>query len=276
MQLTSEDELRGCLKRLENTLVEIGQSVVAVSGGIDSTLLAVIAGRLDGVEIEVFHAVSPAVPKRATQRVLEYAELENWNLTVADVGEFQDEQYMLNPINRCFYCKTNLYSYMANRTDGQLLSGTNLDDLNDFRPGLKAAERHSVRHPYVETNITKSDIRSIATRLNMNSLAQLPASPCLSSRMQTGTPIDAGCLQAIDEVENAIQRELSASITRCRVNGNGVVIELDPDSLTRLDAEDRKLVSELVHEHFPDGFGQPVPTFAPYRMGSAFVAMEER
>ena len=124
--------------------------------------LALLAGRRLGAESAMFHAVSPAVPPEATERVRAFAAREGWRLTVLDAGEFADPAYRANPANRCFYCKTNLYGALAARTDATLLSGTNLDDLGDWRPGLKAAEEHGVRHPFVEAGIDKAGVRAIA------------------------------------------------------------------------------------------------------------------
>ena len=260
------------LQQLQSVLEEIGAFVIAASGGIDSTLLAVIAGRMDNLDVRVFHAVSAAVPPRATERVRRYADSENWDLTVSDTGEFRDQRYMKNPIDRCFYCKSNLYSHITTQLTGQIISGTNVDDLSDYRPGLVAASQHSVRHPYVEANITKSDIRSIARLLNLTDLADLPASPCLSSRMQTGIPINRDWLRAIDRVEIAIQQRLKAQVVRCRIRQDAVVVELDEDALLKIDGNVRGELSELVDHVFPDSLNSTSVTFAPYKMGSAFVA----
>ena len=150
---------------LNTVLDDIGRAAVAVSGGVDSMTLALLAGRRSGADCAMFHAVSPAVPAEATARVQEYAVREGWRLTVLDAGEFDDPAYRANPANRCFYCKTNLYGALAARTDATLLSGTNVDDLGDWRPGLKAAQAHGVRHPFVEAGIDKAQVRSIAAGL---------------------------------------------------------------------------------------------------------------
>ena len=87
----------------------------------------------------MFHAVSPAVPATSTELVRAYAPREGWRLTVLDAGEFDDPDYRANPVNRCYFCKTNLYARIRKATADTIASGTNRDDLSDFRPGLKAA-----------------------------------------------------------------------------------------------------------------------------------------
>ena len=126
------------LARLEDYFRSQPPMAVAVSGGVDSMTLAVVASRVRP-ETQIFHAISPAVPAAATARVRSYARSEKWRLTVVDAGEMADENYLNNPANRCYFCKTNLYQTVSKQTDLLLASGTNLDDLDDYRPGLIAA-----------------------------------------------------------------------------------------------------------------------------------------
>ena len=142
---------------LEEVLGDMSRVAVAVSGGVDSMTLAVVAHRVLADSANMVHAVSPAVPTDATERVERYARRQGWRLERIDAGELVDARYVANPVNRCYFCKTNLYSTIAPLagTGATIVSGTNTDDLGDFRPGLAAAAEHAVRHPYVECGIGK-------------------------------------------------------------------------------------------------------------------------
>lgn len=259
---------------LNEVLDGIGRAAVAVSGGVDSMTLALLAGRRLGAESAMFHAVSPAVPPEATERVRAFAVREGWQLTVLDAGEFDDPAYRANPANRCYYCKTNLYGALAARTDATLLSGTNLDDLDDWRPGLKAAEEHGVRHPFVEAGIDKAGVRTIAAALGFDGLSQLPAAPCLSSRVETGLRVEADDLASIHAAERYLARQLRQlrpETVRCRRRRAGIVIELDAPTLGALSESRRTALGDTVAGMFgTDGEARPV-SFAPYRVGSAFL-----
>ncbi len=261
------------LAQLRSSLAKLSSVSVAVSGGIDSMVLAVVAGRLLGRNARMMHAVSPAVPRLATQRVECYAEQERWHLQVCDAGEFGDGRYVQNPINRCFYCKTNLYRYIAEkRPESIIVSGTNCDDLNDSRPGLQAARQFGVRHPYVEAGIAKRQIRLIARELGLDDLAELPASPCLSSRVETGIPINGRELQAVDQAETEIRRLIRPDTVRCRLRHDCIGVELDASAFTALSDRDRCAIEAIVVRSFAFCGDLPPIVFSTYAMGSAFVA----
>jgi pyridinium-3,5-biscarboxylic acid mononucleotide sulfurtransferase len=244
---------------------------VAVSGGVDSVTLATFAHRAQSSRVEMFHAVSPAVPEEATERVERLAAEQGWRLRIVDAGEFTDANYLANPVNRCFFCKTNLYGCVARHTDAQILSGANLDDLREYRPGLEAAKRHSVRHPYLEANIDKSSVRSLARDLGLGALSELPAAPCLSSRVETGIAIRPEILKAVYAVERSIAKDFPTGIVRCRVRAKRVVIELDPETLAALVGERQDEIRAQAERLFAEIAPALDLSFEPYRNGSAFV-----
>jgi uncharacterized protein len=252
---------------LETVLAGIGEVAVAVSGGVDSMTLAVVAGRRLGSRAEMIHAVSPAVPPEATARVEQQARREGWRLAIIDAGEFADPDYLANPANRCFFCKTNLYGTIATRTTATIVSGTNIDDLGDWRPGLRAAEAHGVRHPYVEAGIAKAGVRELARRLALHELAELPAAPCLSSRLATGIAVTTDRLRLVHAVERLITRELAPRTVRCRLFHDGVAIQLDAEGLSRI----RGAPAAPLRRAIERMAGPGAVRYEPYRMGSAFL-----
>ena len=216
-------------ERLTEILAGMEAVAIAVSGGIDSLTLATVAHRVPGLAARMHHATSPAVPAEATQRTRALAAREGWWLDVFDAGEFADPAYRANPVDRCFFCKTSLYGAVAARTTGTILSGTNLDDLGEYRPGLRAAAGHGVRHPFVEAGIDKRRVRALAAGIGLGELAELPASPCLSSRIETGIRIEAPVLAMVHEAETLVGRSLPARTVRCRVRAGRRRDRIGPD-----------------------------------------------
>lgn len=257
---------------LRRLLAGMADPKIAVSGGVDSMTLAHVAHEVLGPRAMMVHAISPAVPPSATARVRAHAARAGWVLEQIDAGEFTDPDYLANPVNRCFFCKTNLYGTIAARFGGPILSGTNTDDLGDYRPGLRAAADHAVRHPYVEAGIDKAGVRALAAERGLDDLAELPASPCLSSRILTGLTVTEPRLAIVLAVEELLNRRFGADRTlRCRVHARGVELQLDSRSLADWQGSDRAtLLDEVVAICRRHGHGAAVAV-SPYRQGSAFV-----
>lgn len=246
---------------LKAILAEIGDIAIAVSGGVDSMTLAYIAEE-SGARVEMFHAVSPAVPEAATARVKSHAAKAGWSLQVIGAGEFNDQDYLKNPVNRCYFCKSNLYARIRTATEAVICSGANTGDLGDYRPGLGAAAEKGVRHPFVEAGIDKPAIRAMAAARGLEDLADLPAQPCLASRVETGIAISADDLALVDAVETRLTSRLGPGDIRCRVTHAGVRVEL-PESALGADLSD---IATMVRET-----GRVFAGVAPYRRGSAFL-----
>lgn len=261
------DPATNAIEAVGRVLDDCGRAAIAVSGGIDSLTLATIAARRLGGRAEMFHSMTGSVPLEATGRTRELAARLGWRLRVIDADEFSREDYLSNPANRCFHCKQSLYARIARCTDAQVVSGANADDLSDYRPGLDAAREARVRHPFIEAGVGKPAIRAMARALGLGDLAELPASPCLSSRVETGIRIDPLMLRRIERVEAIVRERVpQAASIRCRVRASGVVVEIDAATLEALDAGRRSGIADEV-----EGIFETAPAFAPYRMGAAFV-----
>jgi pyridinium-3,5-biscarboxylic acid mononucleotide sulfurtransferase len=263
-----EGQLIQCLQPLQPV-------AIAVSGGVDSLALATLAHRvLPNGTSAMLHAVSPAVPEEATGRVRAFAQQEGWCLTIFDAGEFENEAYRSNPINRCFHCKHNLYQGIKQFSGATILSGTNRDDLGEYRPGLEAARHFNVCHPYVEVGFTKVDVRRLAARLGLGHIAELPAAPCLASRVETGIRIEAETLRMVHRVEQLVAASLKPKVVRCRIRPEAIAIELDPQTLARLAYGAQLQLSQAIRHLAETVFTIPARAevrFESYRVGSAFL-----
>jgi uncharacterized protein len=215
------------LARLVATLDRHDRLAVAVSGGVDSMTLAHVAWRFARARVTMYHATGPAVPAAARGRVATHATRHGWPLVLLDAGELGDARYRANPVDRCYWCKSKLYARIREATADPIASGTNRDDLDDFRPGLRAAAERGVVHPYVEAGIEKASVYALAASLGLDDLERLPAQPCLASRVETGIAIAAEDLAFIDAVETRLAARLGReAVLRCRVTHAGIVIEL--------------------------------------------------
>jgi uncharacterized protein len=255
------------LARLVEALDRHERVAIAVSGGVDSMTLAHIAHRHSRAAITMFHATGPAVPAAAGARVIAHASQYGWPLTLLDAGEQSDPRYRANPVDRCYYCKSNLYTRVRDATTDIIATGTNLDDLADFRPGLRAAAERDVVHPYVEAGIDKANVYALATKLGLADLERLPAQPCLASRVETGIAIAAADLAFIDAVETRLVAVLGReAVLRCRVTHAGIVIELAAEFDTDAFERAREIGAEACVRE-----GRLFAGVRPYAKGAAFL-----
>lgn len=251
-----------------------GTLFVALSGGIDSLTLMTIAARVRSAPTIATHAVSAAVPPEATARCRALAQRFAWPLRELDAQEFADADYVSNPHNRCYHCKSRLFvaiqACSAEIGRATIATGTNTEDLSDFRPGLKAAAERQVWQPYVEAGISKTDIRAMARHEGLGELANLPAAPCLSSRIETGIPINADDLRLVHRVERLITERSVPGDIRCRVSTEGVTVQLPKDNPLFFNEshqhEAADAITAICQRH-----GKRFKGFQPYEKGSAFI-----
>src|SRR5436190_3705806 len=228
------------LTRLREVLGSLPGAVVAFSGGADSALVAAMAGRTLGDRALAVTAVSPSLPPGELSDARAFARDLGIRHRSVRTHEVERDAYLANGTDRCFHCKAELYDvlWVVAREErmGSVVSGANLDDLGDFRPGLRAAAERDVRHPLVEAGLTKEDVRAVSRHLRLPTWDK-PASACLSSRIALGVRITVDELSRVGRAERAL-KELGLRQVRVRVHGEIARVEVDPQDLPRLAAED--------------------------------------
>lgn len=258
-------------EQLENWFIQCKQCVIATSGGIDSMVLAFVAHNALQTNAVIAHASSAAVPSLDAQRVTLYAHRYQWNLQLVKTSEMKTENYYNNPINRCYFCKCSLFNSLKSIQNGPIITGTNTDDLTDFRPGLIAAKEYNVRQPYVELDIDKQTIRALAAHYHLDDLKDIPASPCLSSRVETGIRIIPEELLLIDKVENYVKALLNTDIVRFRIRAQTMELELTDQLINSLPTTQKQNILERIKTITKSEGPAKIVKLTTYKQGSAFV-----
>ena len=224
------------LTRLKDILHDMGSVLVAYSGGVDSTFLAVTAHEVLGNKALAVFAASPVAPPMEKEEAASLAHNIGLRFKIIDSNEMSNPDFVANPPERCYYCKRELYSELKPIAKAEglkwIADGTNADDLHDFRPGRKASAEAGIRSPLLEAGLTKTEIRQLSHAKSLPTWDR-PASPCMASRIPYGIPVTAETLNKIARGEQYLH-SLGLRQLRLRHHGDIARIELDPEDMAKI------------------------------------------
>jgi uncharacterized protein len=261
---------------LQEILKELGKVVVAYSGGVDSTFLLKVAVDTLGAEnVLACIAKGPSLPQSQYSRAIETAKNIGVNVQTVEPNEMADVVYTANKADRCFHCKSHICRILLDiaRDKGfdNVVFGTNYDDLDDFRPGNRAMKVFGICTPLAEAKLTKDDIRQLSRELNLPT-ADIPASPCLASRISYGLEITEQRLKQIEDAEDFL-RTLGLVEFRVRHHDTVIRIEVNPQDIDKITIEPTR--SAIVEKLKTLGFKFITVDLQGFRSGSLNEPLSE-
>ncbi len=262
------DALAAKEARLHATLTSYGSVIVAFSGGVDSAYLAVAATRTLGGAALCITADSPSYPDHHRQLALRIAHECRLHHEIVHTSELERPEYRANPVNRCYYCKHELYTTLTtlarDRGFRAVVDGSNADDRGDYRPGRAAAREFGVKSPLDDAELTKREIRELSRRAGLPTWDE-PASACLSSRIPYHSEVTDEKLRVIERAEEAL-RGMGFRVCRVRHHGDLARIEFGEDEMAR--ALEAGMRERIVGELRAIGYQHVTIDLRGYRMGS--------
>lgn len=268
-------ELQEKLTRLEEYIRGLGSLVVGFSGGVDSSLLLVVAANVLGDKAMAITGVDASIPERELKEAKEFCKEREIRHIICKVNPMKEESYRHNSPDRCYFCKHGIFTEIkkiaAENGIEYVAEGSNMDDLGDYRPGLKAVEELSVKSPLREAGLTKQDIREISKALGLPTWSK-PAYACLASRFVYGEEITEEKLRMLDQAEQFLI-EQGFLEERVRIHGNIARIEVPAKDIERLASEE---IREAVYEKFKAlGFMFVTIDMKGYKMGSMNATLQK-